>query len=376
MKFNVEIESVEAEVKENVLVIYSRELLRVLSSAVLNGGLKEANGIINVQVAENCGQDKNDVHWNPQDFLKEQVQRLRLPSDKIVGLMTAAKMKNVATATRKYDETTVTVFVTAGTTVAVTAGEPTASRKSSIEQKCGTINIIVLIDGNLTENSMVEVHKTITEAKTVALRELDVRSQLSGDIATGTLTDSIAVACTGKGKAIGFAGTFTMIGELIGYCVRECVKEAIYMQEQIAANRPLQERLAERRIQTEQIASLLTEPRIPVESPIYRRLKKEVEQILADRKIASLVLASLRYDDDLREDLIPVSSNDSVETAAFEEIVQVAVRNYLASNRSLCNNERGKQKPEDEIEVGPLTTCVFKAISENAYSRICKADDP
>jgi adenosylcobinamide amidohydrolase len=376
MKFNLEIESVEAEVKENVLVIYSKEILRVLSSAVLNGGLKEANGIINVQVPENCGQDKNDIHWNAQDFLKEQVQKLQLPSDKIVGLMTAAKMKNVATATRKYDETTVTVFVTAGTTVAVTAGEPTASRKSSVEQKCGTINIVVLVDGNLTENSMVEAHKTITEAKTVALRELDVRSQLSGDIATGTLTDSIAVACTGKGDTISFAGTFTMIGELIGYCVRECVKEAIYMQEQIAANRPLQRRLAERRIQTEHIASLLTEPSIPVESPIYQRLKKEVEQMLADRKIASLVLTSLRYDDDLRKDLIPVSSNDSVETGAFEEIVQVAVRNYLDNNKSLCNNARIKQKSEDEIEVGPLTACVFKAISENAYSRICEADDP
>ena len=98
--------------------------------------------------------------------------------------------------------------------------------------------------------------------------------------------------------------------------------------------------------------------------------------MLADRKIASLVLTSLRYDDDLRKDLIPVSSNDSVETGAFEEIVQVAVSNYLDNNKSLCNNARIKQKPEDEIEVGPLTACVFKAISENAYSRICKADDP
>ena len=73
---------------------------------------------------------------------------------------------------------------------------------------------------------MVEAHKTITEAKTVALRELDLRSQFSGDLATGTLTDTIAVACTKKGEPISFAGTFTLIGELIGQCVRECVKEA------------------------------------------------------------------------------------------------------------------------------------------------------
>jgi adenosylcobinamide amidohydrolase len=52
MKFNVEIEPVEAEVKNNSLIIWSKTPLRILSSAVLNGGLKEANGIINVQVSE------------------------------------------------------------------------------------------------------------------------------------------------------------------------------------------------------------------------------------------------------------------------------------------------------------------------------------
>ena len=57
---------------------------------------------------------------------------------------------------------------------------------------------------------MVEAVKTLTEAKTVALRELDIRSQFSGDIATGTLTDSVVVGCTKKGDPIQYAGTFTI----------------------------------------------------------------------------------------------------------------------------------------------------------------------
>jgi len=372
MKFNVEIESIEAEVKNNILLIWSNTPLRILSSAVLNGGLKEANGIINVQVSESCGTNKNDEHWNPEDFLKTEVQRLRLPNDKVVGLMTAAKMQNVAVSTKKCDGTTLTVFVTAGTSIAATAGEATASKKHASElQKCGTINAILLVDGNLTESCMVEVQKTVTEAKTVALRELDVRSQFSGDIASGTLTDSVAVACTKKGDAINFAGTFTTIGELIGKCVREAVKTAIYKQERLVPDRPLMKRLVERGIQIESIMSLLREPQVIPESPKYRQLKKKVEQTLSDRKIAALVMASLRFDDDISKGLVPAShSNGSIDNAEFEEIIQTALRDYLSEDKANSDSGSRKEKATNENCSGPFTKCVFSAILKKACSSI------
>ena len=95
MKLNVQIEDIAAEVKDNILVIWSKTPLKILSSAILNGGLCVANGIINVQVPEGCGSDKSDVHWSPEDFLNKEAQRLQLPEEKVVGLMTAAKMKNI-----------------------------------------------------------------------------------------------------------------------------------------------------------------------------------------------------------------------------------------------------------------------------------------
>ncbi len=267
MKLNVEIENISAEIKNQTLVIWSKTPLKILSSALLNGGLIEANGIINVQVPEGSGSDMDDMHWSgPENFLIKVVNQLNLPKDKVVGLMTAAKMKNVVASTEKYDDVTITVFVTAGATVAVTAGEPAASKSGQV-QKIGTINIIVLVDGNLTDGSMVEVVKTATEAKTVAIRELDIRSRFSGDLATGTLTDSVAVGCTKRGKPIQYAGTFTIIGELIGKCVREGVKKAIFKQENIASNRPLIERLTDRCLSLETIMSQVSEGKVTNKKP-------------------------------------------------------------------------------------------------------------
>lgn len=366
MKLNVEIENINAEINNQTLVIWSKTPLRILSSAVLNGGLKEANGIINVQVPEGCGNDKNDVHWSPEDFLDKVVQGLQLPNDKVVGLMTAAQMDNVAVSNEKYDETTLTVFVTAGSTVAVTAGEAAASKGVQLE-RIGTINIILLVDGNLTEGCMVDALKTATEAKTVALRELDIRSRFSGDIASGTLTDSVAIGCTKKGGAIQYAGTFTMLGELIAKCVRGAVKSAIYKQEKLAPNRPLVERLAERGISLEIIMSLMSERKITNESSKYQQLQKQLELILSDRKIVSLVIAGLRLDDDLSKGLIPTKTANTVDQVSFEEIVQTALR---CSLNDLSQLDFVKEKPVDETHLGPFTKCLLIAILKKAHSNI------
>lgn len=172
--------------------------------------------------------------------------------------MTAAKMQNVATSSQKHDKLALTVLTTAGSNVAVTAGDPAASKPNLTRvKKCGTINIIVLVDANLTEGCMVDAVKTVTEAKTVALRELDIRSRFSGEIASGTITDSVAVACTEKGDRIRYAGTATILGELIGKSVRETVKNAIHMQDKLEPNRPLAKRLQERGISLETILNSL-----------------------------------------------------------------------------------------------------------------------
>jgi adenosylcobinamide hydrolase len=367
MKLNTGIENINAEIKNQKLVIWSKTPLKILSSALLNGGLIEANGIINVQVPEGSGSDMNDMHWSgPENFLIKTANQLQLPKDKVVGLMTAAKMKNAIVSTKKYDDVTLTVFVTAGATVAVTAGEPAASKNSQL-QKIGTINIIVIVDGNLTDSSMVEVVKTATEAKTVAIRELDIRSRFSGDLATGTLTDSIAVGCTKRGKQIQYAGTFTIIGELIGKCVREGVKTAIIKQENIAPDRSLVDRLADRCLSIETIVSQVSEGKIKNQSPEHMKLQKRLESILSDPKIVSLVIAFLRLDEDLAKGLIPKKTPNIVDQASFDEIVK-SVSKY--SSNDFPEFSFNKAKPEDEAQLGPFTKYVLKAIVNGAILKI------
>ena len=172
MKLETKIKSVEAEIQENKLILRSKTPLKILSSAVLNGGLREANCIVSVHVPEETGFDIDDqVHRDAGDFLMEETSKVGIPQDKVVAIMTAAKMKNVDIATRKFEDITITAIATAGVHFSATAGDEIASKQSAFPfKKWGTINIILLVDANLTESCMVNTVSTVAEAKTVALR--------------------------------------------------------------------------------------------------------------------------------------------------------------------------------------------------------------
>ena len=369
MRLHTSIESVNAEVDKNKLVILSKRPLEVLSSAVLNGGLTKANAIISIHVPEDRDEE---IHKNPEELLKKAVVKMGLDPEKVVGMMTAADLRKVEVFDQRHQDTTLSTFVTAGIGVSATAGEATASKRNSpnVEKAC-TINIILLVDGDLTESCMVDAVKTVTEAKTVALRELDVRSRFSGDLASGTVTDTVVVACTKRGKPVKYAGTATVLGEMIGKSVKESVKKAIQKQEKMMANRSLTQRLEERGIPLANAITLFSEtrPKICTSSERFEQFREQIQQVLSDPNVASLVIAGLRLDDDVKNGLIPVGMFDKSMVCG---ILQTAVMDCL------CDKNVAKKylKLDDTSlaavdNLGPFTRSILAAIMSSLYSNMC-----
>jgi iron complex transport system ATP-binding protein len=375
MKLETNIESIEAKIQGGSLVILSEVPLKTLSSAVLNGGLRDVNGIVNVHVPDNGDKDE-EIHRDAGDFLRKKLSKLNLPHDNVVGLMTAADMRNIAVTSQRYDDVTVSTFVTAGTFVSATAGDEIASKQGCCIQlkKFGTINIIVLIDGNLTESCMVGAVNTITEAKTVALRELDIRSHFSGDLASGTITDSVVVACTKRGPLIEYVGTATMLGELISKSIKESVKKAIRKQENTASNRRLIERLEERGVSIPEMTTLFSQihPEIRRNAEKFRQFKRELQRVLSDQNVTSLVVASFRFDEDAKIGLIPENlANTNNEKPVICEILQTAVTDYL-SKKSVTPKYVEPDDPNSANinRMGLFTRSILFAVMNGVYSNI------
>jgi len=286
-RIGIGINRVSLRIDDKTMIVHSTKELRVLSSAVLNGGLTKTKTIINHHVP------KGYRTPTPEHRLRDIIRKKGLDPNTI-GLMTSADVRNVATTNGNESGSRFSVIVTAGVSNSMTAGDD----PKRFREHLGTINMIIILDSNLTDACFVEVVKTATEAKTLALREINILSHASNRVATGTSTDTVTVASTSHGKPIRYAGTATPLGSAISRNVIGAVKEAIRKQDGIKPDRPLEERLRERGITADRLMRLVSR-RLSVrfqsesEKRVAMRSKTLTREALQSIEIASIILASL-----------------------------------------------------------------------------------
>lgn len=213
-------------------------------------------------------------------------------------LFTGADMGNLSVQKKSFKEMSVYALVTAGV-------ETNAVRMSMDKGRFyepGTINVIILTNMRLTPRAMTRAIISATEAKTAAMEDLDVRSCASPRLwqATGTGTDEVLVV-EGVGAPLDNAGGHSKLGELIAEAVYAGVKDAVYRQNGITAQRNVFRRLRERRID---LYGLLKECSCFAEQAGLNRSLMELEAVLLQPRYASFMEASFALSDAYERGLI------------------------------------------------------------------------
>ena len=211
---NISIHGISISQTPEVIHVRSDSPLNVLSSAIVGGGFRRASHILNAFV------DKNYNSTNPKADLRSLARRCGVEGS-FVGLLTAVYLRKARLAFFESDGLSVGALITAGVGNAASAG----ITKPYLYQ-AGTINIILLLDANLTRGAMLNAFITATEAKTAVIQSRNIRTP-DGDLATGTSTDTITIAATGTGKFQNYAGSVTVLGWLIARAVRQALSESL-----------------------------------------------------------------------------------------------------------------------------------------------------
>jgi len=197
-----------------VIHIRSESTLTVLSSAIVGSGFRRVRHILNAHV------DKDYNSTNPKADLLSLARRCGVDGQ-FIGLLTAVYLRKARLAFFEADELSVGALITAGVGNAASAGITQPYRSQT-----GTINIILLLDANLSRSAMLNAFITATEAKTAVIQSRNIRTP-DNDLATGTSTDTVTVATTGKGKPQNYAGSVTTVGWLIARAVRQALSESL-----------------------------------------------------------------------------------------------------------------------------------------------------
>ena len=158
-------------------------------------------------------------------------------------MFTGADMDNLSIQSREFKKMQVYGLVTAG----VKSNAVRMGKDEGRFYESGTINIIIMSNMQLSKRAMTRAMITVTEAKTAALSDLDVRSTYTPrqNQATGTGTDNIIIV-GGRGQKIDNAGGHSKMGELIAKAVYAGVREAVKKQNGLVATRSVFQRLKER----------------------------------------------------------------------------------------------------------------------------------
>jgi len=195
---------------------------RVMSSAILNGGLVKADHIVNRNVPHNsssCEAPDSSLrnYGNAQGW-----------QGNVVGMMTAASMNSLRIEHACVEGVDITVLVTTGIDNARRAGDKADIQELlGITEEVGTINLILICSARLTDAAMLEAVMVATEGKAAALQNAGVLSPVSGLLATGTGTDAIAVVSGDGPQEIEFCGKHVLLGEWIGRLVIKAVTSSL-----------------------------------------------------------------------------------------------------------------------------------------------------
>jgi adenosylcobinamide amidohydrolase len=232
----LKLEDVKAEIlyhkfqnfEVNTLLVSFGEKRRILSTW---DGYREVSFVANTYQPPALSEV---TMMNYQKFEETFPAVLGIPRSDLSFLSTIANMENVAVCEKSYRSLIVSCLATGGVGNALRSGVDKADwmeQDGNFVKTLGTINIILLINANLSDGAMARAIITATEAKTAALQDMDARSSVSPENqATGTGTDNMIVVSGKLGRQIRYTGGHTKIGELIGASTKLAVAEAIKKQ--------------------------------------------------------------------------------------------------------------------------------------------------
>lgn len=204
---------------------------QVISTSQWLGGLRDdLKYIYNFDL-----KDKNGYCQIEEDSYSQALRgiaaKLGLDPQVTTGMTTAVSIEDMAIVTQEARGMSVIAVATAGIeNNGGCAGDPGsyAEENGGFVSIPGTINIVVWCNVDMPPGTMVQALTTVVEAKAAAVRDLELPSLYSQELATGSGTDGIVLVADPQSSLKRTdAGKHSLLGELLGKAVKEAVKKGL-----------------------------------------------------------------------------------------------------------------------------------------------------
>lgn len=341
------IDDVNIQIDNNILIIHGNKEFSIFGNSINS----------RVKTIINCPFDE-DI--NPKKNIQMLLKNKKI-SDDAALIIKSARIKHNAVKTINY----VTAVVSADISNVYGAGETV----KNVED--GFINIILLIDKNLSHDLLIKSFSWAIEAKIAALWDLDLRSQ-NDDLAAGNINDSLTVAYIEDNEE---PSDEKELRALIGKCVRDAAKQSILNG---GYSKDVLDYIEGIGIKIDDLveAGMELVVGVPKSEELAEKLHNQILKSLKDLNVVSFIIAGIRLEEDYKKHRVEgINVDDDPAYLYSDEVFGMSVANQIAGTKAIFNFKRyDEEKPGIIAELGPVLDDIFAGLVAGCTSKIFEDD--
>jgi alpha-ribazole phosphatase CobZ len=334
------------KIDHETLIIHRKKGFFSISSSNLGGGVGMVNSIINYGTGH-----RDPALLNPEKKGKEQLS----------GLIKDKRVLEPAAAMMGYFNIKNSVNVTNDDVTTIVTAD---------YDKTMSMNVIVLLNGEINYETLLKLFKAVVEAKTAALWDLGVFNHFSFDPLAGGDQDSILVAGTDEGE-VGSREEVLKLQKLVEKCVREAAGEAL---RSCGFPKDVLKFMEDVGVKVEDLVDAGMELCVGVErsEELYIKLKNQILKSLKDLNVISFIIAGIRLEEDYEKHRVKgVDVDDDPAYLYSDEIMGMAIANQIAGTKAIFNFKRyDEAKPGIISTLGPVLDDIFAGLVAGCMSKI------
>ncbi len=198
-------------ITEDTLIIEFLKPVKSLSSTVLGSGFRRLTHVMFHKVNKDFNEE------DPEIYARDIASRYKLPTDTTAVFLTAADVTKEY-IDREIESPIKTRFI------ATIGFSPLACVGKKLRNEASTINMLLVVDKNLSYRALAELTGLVSSLKTLALVDLGFSCNNYGR-AYATVTDAFIVASEETGVEERYCGPATVIGNTVSNLVYTAIVE-------------------------------------------------------------------------------------------------------------------------------------------------------
>ncbi|MGB9937528.1 MAG: phosphatidylglycerophosphatase A [Methanobacterium sp.] len=336
MNSNICIKDISFLKEDNQIIIHRKKGMFSISN--FNDGFNDINTIIMHSAEVDSNKSLNDIDLDSTAILKS---------------------SNISYCT--FETLDYVTAIVSASNLCINSAEDESNHKS------GSINILLLINKDLSYNALMNAYSKAVESKIASLWDLDVRSK-SGDLACGSSEDNLIIACTGQSD-----DNFDKkeLQYLVGNCVRNALKNSILKS---GYSKGVLDYIEGAGVTIDDLVEAGMELCVGVEETkkLHDKLRKQILKSLDDLNVVSFIIAGIRLEEDYAKHRVSgIDVDDDPAYLYSDEVFGMSVANQIAGTKAIFNFKRyDEEKPGIIGKLGPVLDDVFAGLIAGCMSKI------